>query len=269
MSPAATAPQEDPHADLVGHLLRSRICGDVQTPRQSNLRNARLCAQGDPGYRFGLEFSRDWSYEEIVALLAERVGSSPDLEHISGSDTIDPWKCVQRLSAMAGRLAVAAQRRERVLLATGHPTGVLVMHLAIAAALTDAGCDVLMPAPGWTYLSRGRRRHVCHVGGVAMVTGGADLEHTHDPEPMRGMLDSLAEAGEAPPDLVIADHGYAGAAGMAGIETVGFADSNDPALFVGEAEGLISVAVPLDDNVLPHLYAPLTELLIAGIDPSR
>jgi hypothetical protein len=102
-----------------------------------------------------------------------------------------------------------------------------------------------------------------------MVTGGADLEHTHDPEPMRGMLDSLAEAGEAPPDLVIADHGYAGAAGMAGIETVGFADSNDPALFVGEAEGLISVAVPLDDNVLPHLYAPLTELLIAGIDPSR
>jgi hypothetical protein len=102
-----------------------------------------------------------------------------------------------------------------------------------------------------------------------MVTGGADLEHTHDPEPMRGMLDALAQAGEAPPDLVVADHGYAGAAGMAGIETVGFADSNDPALFVGEAEGLISVAVPLDDNVLPHLYAPLTDLLIGGISPSH
>jgi hypothetical protein len=123
----------------------------------------------------------------------------------------------------------------------------------------------MMPAPGWSYLSRGRRRSICHVGGVAMVTGGADLEHTHDPEPMRGMLETLSAAGEPPPDLVIADHGYAGAAGMAGIETVGFADSNDPALFVGEAEGLISVAVPLDDNVLPHLYAPLTELLIAGI----
>jgi hypothetical protein len=247
--------------------MRSRICGDVQTPRQSNLRNARLCAQGDPGYRFGLEFTRDWSYEEIVALLAERVGISPDLEHIAGQDTIDPWKCLQRLSAMADRLALAAQRRERVLVATGHPTGVLAMHLEIAAALLSAGCEVMTPAPGWTYLGRGRRRSICHVGGVAMVTGGADLEHTHDPEPMRGMLDVLAEAGEPLPDLVVADHGFAGAAGMAGIETVGFADSNDPALFVGEAEGLIALAVPLDDNVLPHLYAPLTELLTGGIRP--
>lgn len=262
MSPASAVARDDPQADLVGHLLRSRICGDVQTPRQSNLRNARLCAQGDRGYRFGLEFAGEWSYEEIVALLAERVGISPDLDHIGGSDTIDPWKCVSRLSAMADRLALAAQRRERVLLATGHPTGVLAMHLGVAAALLSAGCELLMPAAGWTYVSRGRRRHLCHVGGVAMVTGGADLEHTHDPEPMRAMLDALTDGGSPPPDLVIADHGYAGAAGMAGIETVGFADSNDPALFVGEAEGLISVAVPLDDNVLPHLYAPLTDFLI-------
>jgi hypothetical protein len=52
---------------------------------------------------------------------------------------------------------------------------------------------------------------------------------------------------------------------MAGIETVGFADSNDPALFVGEAEGRIAVAVPLDDHVLPQHNAPLTALLTAGI----
>ncbi|MBO4275287.1 phosphatase, partial [Microbispora triticiradicis] len=51
----------------------------------------------------------------------------------------------------------------------------------------------------------------------------------------------------------------------AGVETVGFADSNDPALFVGEAEGKIAVTVPLDDNVLPRYYAPLTSFLIARI----
>lgn len=61
---------------------------------------------------------------------------------------------------------------------------------------------------------------------------------------------------------MIADHGWAGAAGEAGVETVGFADSNDPALFVGEAEGKIAVAVPLDDNVLPRYYAPLTAYLL-------
>jgi hypothetical protein len=250
---------------LVDHLVRHRICGDVRTPRQSNLRNARLCAEGHPGYRFGLDFSRDWSYEQVVALLAERVGISADLDHRAGRDTIDPWLCVQRLDAMAARLTRASQRRERVIVATGHPTGVLAIHLEIAAALAAAGCEVLTPAAGWEYESRGRDRHLCHIGRVAMVTGGADLEHTHDPEPMRGMLDELAQAGEAPPDLVVADHGFAGAAGMAGIDTVGFADCNDPALFVGEAEGLITVAVPLDDNVLPHLYVPVTALLLSGV----
>ena len=81
------------------------------------------------------------------------------------------------------------------------------------------------------------------------------------------MLAALAAAGEDPPDLVLADHGWAGAAGQAGITSVGFADSNDPALFVGEHEGKVRVAVPLDDNVEPHLYAPLTAFLlhVAGL----
>jgi hypothetical protein len=64
------------------------------------------------------------------------------------------------------------------------------------------------------------------------------------------------------PKLAIADHGWAGAAGEAGIDTVGFADSNDPALFVGESEDKIAVAVPLDDNVFPQHYAPVVAYLL-------
>jgi hypothetical protein len=33
-------------------------------------------------------------------------------------------------------------------------------------------------------------------------------------------------------------------------------------LFVGEEEGKVAVAVALDDNVAPHLYAPLTTFLL-------
>ncbi len=71
------------------------------------------------------------------------------------------------------------------------------------------------------------------------------------------------------PDLAIADHGWAGAAGQAGIDTVGFADCNDPALFAGAAEGKIDVVVPLDDGVSPHHYAPLTAYILAraGLTP--
>ncbi len=82
---------------------------------------------------------------------------------------------------------------------------------------------------------------------------------------MVAMLADLTSVGEPPPDLVMGDHGWTGAAGQAGVDALGFADCNDPALFVGEAEGKVAVTVPLDDNVLPHLYAPLTAYLLANL----
>ena len=86
---------------------------------------------------------------------------------------------------------------------------------------------------------------------------------------MRGLLAALAEDGEPPPDLVVADHGWAGAAGQAGITTVGFADCNDPALFVGEAEGKVAVVVPLDDNVAAAPVRPDDGVPAARRGPRR
>jgi hypothetical protein len=83
---------------------------------------------------------------------------------------------------------------------------------------------------------------------------------------MEGILKALRDEGADLPDLVLADHGWAGGAAEAGVTSVGFADSNDPALFVGEAEGKVAVSVPLDDNVEPHLYQPLTDYLLAAAD---
>jgi hypothetical protein len=255
------APTRD---QLLEHLVTSRICGDVATPREGNLRNAASCAERDPHYTFGLEFSGPWDFADVVGLMAERVGISPDLGFRVGQDRIDPELCVDALDRMRDRLAAAAEARQRVLLATGHPSGLLAVHLEIAAGLRRAGCTLLEAGVGWSYHVSGRLLDLRHVNGVAMVSNGAHLEHTHDPDAMQAMLASLSAAGEPPPELVVADHGYAGAAGQAGLPTVGFADCNDPALFVGEAEGAVDVAVPLDDNVLPHLYGPLSRYLLAG-----
>jgi hypothetical protein len=41
------------------------------------------------------------------------------------------------------------------------------------------------------------------------------------------------------------------------VDAIGFADCNDPALFVGEYEGVVRVAVPLDDGLDPAVYSPL------------
>ena len=93
---------------------------------------------------------------------------------------------------------------------------------------------------------------------MGTLGNGASLLHTHGAEPMQHLLRELDRV-----DLVVADHGWAGAAAQAGIDTLALADCNDPALFVAEAEGKPVVTVPLDDNVRPHLYDPLSAYVTA------
>lgn len=260
-------------ATLREHLVASRIAGNIATTRQNNLENFGLMSRREPNYLFGLEPAGRWSFDDVLAVMAQRCGVSPDPEHRAGQDTIDPDLTLDRLEAMAERIALAASRRERVLLATGHPHGLRPVHDAMASALKYAGCTLLAPAAGWRHPADtpyGSDDHVIRYidSGVAVMSSKLALHHTHSPEPMRAQLAALEAAGEAPPDLVVADHGWAGAAGEAGVDAVGFADSNDPALFVGEAEGTVAVCVPLDDNVAPHLYDPMIAYLLdhAGLN---
>jgi hypothetical protein len=261
-------------AALRQQLEHARIAGDVATSREENLVKYGMFVAGLARVMFGLEPRRSWSLSDVVALMARRVGVSPDEGHLRGPDRIDPDLTIAALERMAGCLADVARPGARVVVATGHPAGLLPVHLALARALAEAGAEVLTPAAGWSYeitTRAGRvRREIRYVHGVAMVSSRGELNHAHSPRPMEAMLAHLADNGGPPPDLVIADHGWAGAAGQAGVTAVGFADSNDPALFIGQEEGAIAVAVPLDDNVEPHLYQPLTRFLLttAGLaDP--
>ncbi|GIH22450.1 putative phosphatase [Acrocarpospora phusangensis] len=253
------APSRD---ELIEQLIITRVAGEVATPRDNNLDHYRSLAVGDPHYLLGLTFEGAWTYKDVLALMAKSAGVVADPDHRYGQDTIDPERTVAATEAMGDRIAAALSRPgTRFALATGHPTGIMVIHLALAGFLAARGATVISPAEGWTYQpgSFGRRRRIRYVGDVALLDDGGALVHTHDSTPMRAML------AEERPDFVIADHGWAGAAGEAGIETVAFADSNDPGLFVGEAEGKIAVTVPLDDNVLPRYYGPLTRYLLAWI----
>jgi hypothetical protein len=264
-----TTPAAPTRDELRAHLVKSRIAGDVATPRENNLANFRKMSDREPLYLFGLEPRGAWTFDDVLALMAERCGVSADPAHSAGQDTIDPDLTIDRLETLSERLRLAAVRQERVVVATGHPVGLRPTHSAMSAALRSAGCTILTPAAGWQHpqdTAYGPQPGgIVYIDGVAMLADDRDHRfHTHSPLAMRAMLDVLDE----PPDLVIADHGWAGAAGQAGIDAVGFADCNDPALFVGEAEGRVLVSVPLDDNVVPQLYAPMTAYLLsqAGFD---
>ncbi|WP_405986082.1 phosphatase [Streptomyces sp. NBC_00872] len=247
-------------AALVDHLVRTRIAGDVATPRDNNLSHYRKLANGDRHYWLGLELADRWTDEQdVLAVMAERCGVNDDPEHRTGQDTIDPELTVGALERMATRLRKAVLARERVLFATGHPGGLLDVHRQTADALRAAGCEIVQ-IPGGLTADEGM---VFQFADVAMLERGATLWHTHSPEPMRAILDALEGEGRPLPDLVVADHGWAGYAAQRGLDSVGYADCNDPALFLGEAEGTMEVTVPLDDHVTdPRFYDPMTAYLL-------
>lgn len=129
-------------------------------------------------------------------MMAERCGVNDDPEHRQGQDTIDPELTVDALDRMAARLRKAAADGERVLLATGHPGGLLDVHRRTANALRDAGCEIVR-IPGGLMADEGM---VFQFADVAVLERGATLWHTHSPVPMAAILDGLErEAAEARP----------------------------------------------------------------------
>jgi hypothetical protein len=253
---------------LCDYLVANAIAGTVATPRHDSLSKYRRVTAGDPDCTFGLTFGRAWTERDVLGEMARRCGVSPDPAAASGPDYIDPGLTVDRLSAMAVRLGEVAAARGTVLMGTGHPAGLLAIHAPVSRRLSAAGCTIVTPARGWQASPRlagdgdvetGELRYIDR---VAVLSRNAGLAHTHLPAAMEAMIAGLRDTGHPMPDLVVADHGFAGAAGAAGLPVAGFADCNDPALFMGEAEGLVDVAVPLDDNVQPDLYEPVTAFLL-------
>ncbi|MFI1169661.1 phosphatase [Streptomyces sp. NPDC020801] len=260
-------------AALRSHLLAARLAGVVATTREESLRSYRLFAARDPRALIGIDPERDWKQPELIELMAEKCGVSADPRHIVGHDVIDPELTLAALGAFAERLAAAAERGATVLLGTGHPHRLLGFYAALADALSAAGCTVLTPAQGRcvdiTTRFGLRTYNLDYVRGVALVRppdgerpGCETGAHTHSPLPVRLALDAAADAGGPLPELVIGDHGWVCGAGQLGFEAVGLADTDDPALFVGEAEGRVSVVVPLDDAVRAAYYRPLIRYVL-------
>src|SRR3954465_10629622 len=98
-------PPPPSRAELLDHVVRTRIAGDVATARTSNLGNVTKMLARDPDYWFGVEPDRPWPYEGLVAAMGARVGIHPDLDRAHGADTIDPELCVAALDLAADVIA--------------------------------------------------------------------------------------------------------------------------------------------------------------------
>ncbi len=257
------APRACSHEELQRGLLLGGVAGPATHPLDNVRGNILMLMDGDPDKLFGLGgLPGGFTLDEILDLVAAGAGVPIDHEARFGVVEIAPAPIVDACAAMGDRLALAASGRERVVLATGHPIGLGLFYAELDRLLRDRGADVLTPAHGASWRDPGLPHDwfIDHWGGVGMLTDGREPRHTHWPHAMRRML------AEVTPDLVVADHGFAGAAIEAGVDTLSIADVNDPALIVAKAQGRTEVVAVMDDHVAPDAYWPCFQAIVARLD---
>jgi hypothetical protein len=234
-------------------LVAGGVAGPAGHPHHNVFGNIRKLVAHDPDKLFGLsDMPEPFDFADIVRLVGEASGAPIDELATEGAPDIDAGAVLDACTALGERLAEAARAGARVLFATGHPGDLDPLYGSIAQIAEAHGATLVRPAGGASWEDR-RADHgwtIAYHGPVGMVTDGERPRHTHSPDAMRRML--AAEL----PDLVIADHGFAGAAIEAGVETLSFADVNDPALIVAKAQGRTQIVVVLDDHVAPEDYWP-------------
>jgi hypothetical protein len=255
--------------ELRDHLVATRIAGSVQTQVSDVLRKAQYVADGDPDHSFGLSGLDRYSFEDVYGQITAQFGwtHQPERDAPDGPTWIDPELVLAELDRAAERITIAGREGQRVLLASGHPTGIMSLWQQVGLVLALAGAKPLRIADGQRVIPPGHDfdtpyRRVRYILNVAVLSSSANLYHTHSSKPMELVLDQDGED----IDLVLADHGWAGAAIERGYETISIADINDPALPMAKFAGRTSVVIGMDDNVeLPSSYDAVAEYLVAGL----
>lgn len=243
--------------DALAALVAAGICGPHQSHSRANvIGNIRAAADGNPEYAFGLSDIGRHSAARVLAWLSDLTGCSAQLDDGDGPHAIAPELALEGIMGAATRLAEAANRGHSLLVVTGHPTGLLEHHMRVVDAYRAAGGKPIALKEDVKLRLWSGRAEVRYVGGVGCLSDGASLVHTHSPEAMEQLL-----ADGERPDLVLGDHGFAGAAIARDIPTIAVMDINDPALAVAWGEGRDVVIVPLDDNRPPRLYEPAWRLI--------
>jgi hypothetical protein len=246
--------------ELEASLLIGGVAGTAAHPLDNVRGNILMLIDGDPDKQFGLTgLPGTFTFDDILDQVAAGAGVPIDHDARYGGVEIAPAPIVDACEAVGERLAAACSRGERVILATGHPVGLALLYREVDRLLAARGAKILTPADGlrWRQLDLPHDWVIEHWDGVAMLTDDGEPRHTHRPDAMERML------AETTPDLVVADHGFAGAAIEAGVETLSIADVNDPALIAAKAQGRTDTVIVMDDHVAPDDYWPCFQAIVS------
>lgn len=237
-------------------LLEAGVAGNrTSHGAENNLHKIGLLLELDENNTFGMEdLLRGVTFDEAYEAVSHQLGNPPDREETPGRGCIDPARTAAGLVEAGERIRDVAGSGGRLIFATGHPGALLLYYLELARWAQELGGEVASAKARGLYA---KGISLDWAGSVGTLGNGAGLFHTHSPDHMR---DVLAELGHEV-DLVVADHGFAGAAIVAGIPTVAVMDTNDPALAVVAGRGADVTVVPMDDNRPLNSYAAALAVL--------
>ncbi len=242
-------------------LLRAGFAGTVPNSRAANLRAIERLLAGEPFYTFGIARIEKalaqgmLDQEGVVRVMARACGCKDSEQFLEEQGFIGAAASVAGLHEMARWLATAAAKRWTVALGTGHPGSMLGCYLRLGEWLRERGCE-LAPVP--VAHPAGVDWWADELGGVAVTSDGCGILHGHATR----VMDAVLARTEV--DIVVADHGHAGAAINAKLPCLAVMDTNDPALGVAAALGCPDlVAVPLYDNLPNGTTRQLGNWLIA------
>lgn len=235
-------------------LTKIRLSGpELSHSRQNNLEAVERLAQSDPYITFGIhkviEYvqANELEASDVLKIIAGITKCSHDVTYTEGRGYISPSATIKGLKATAAAIKRVAGDGGSVLFATGHPGAMVDYYTELAYLVRRYGGRVLSLATGQIVQQGHDRDHVKvvdSVNSIAFLSDTCAALHTHDSLPMELLLDDA----DRPPDLVIADHGFAGEAINRGIPTVAVMDTNDPGLAVAKILGADLVLVPMNDN---------------------
>ena len=231
-------------------VVESGIAGDITVHTQASNRLAiAQMQQLNPTLTLGIEIveramsAGRFSTPELYNIVSNSLGVTSARFMSDGAGRIDPSLTMRQLELAFAEIDRVIASGQEIVLATGHPGSLLDFYSALEAYIRSSG--------GRLFALTGNRLVTKHhwmdtIGATLVLSDSGALPHTHDPRPITPVL----KRHKGSLGLVIADHGFAGAAINLGIPTIAIHDVDDPAIPVAVHLGAPIVPIPMNDNRL-------------------
>ncbi len=252
------------HRSVRSTLLSSKVTGEIRNHgAQTNLESLKRLQKSDPYVTFGITAvetaakNHAFTIPKLIEIASASLGITPDRFRQPGPGFIDTNLTAQRLNEMMEAIEDTIIHGGQIVLATSHPGSLLTYYLRLAQAIVARGgtlastsAPVLIAPYRW----------IDSVDGVHVLTDEGGLLHSHDSAGFEIFLSKLPQE----PELVIADHGYAGAAINRNIKTIAIHDVDDPGIPVAAYLGCDVLAIPMNDNQLNQPTAAVIDAVLAA-----